>query len=241
MNQLTIIALLLVLFTYCGGKHVPKLLKNNKEKIVVIVSVVLALLFKGKTVEGLCLDNGDSDQEALDRIQQECPSNIILADLHNLSDECKCAFKFYVNQCGSGLAINDGFWSERVEDEKLSELQAIIGATSSSRVEDIYKYIASNAPSACHSPKGPSHSSPPPRADTGEGDLSVCEDDPDWFIHVPATTRHGARDLRNMNCSQLTTTDCDNYGRYGMGDACQILCRRWEDQPSTLGDATCRL
>ena len=33
MNQLIILLGLLVLFTYYGGKHVPKLLKKNKKNV----------------------------------------------------------------------------------------------------------------------------------------------------------------------------------------------------------------
>ena len=100
MNKLIILAVLLVLFTYYGGKQVPSVLKGNKEIIVAIVCVVVfAVLFKGKTVEGLGPSGAcDLDPDTIEELNRLCEAEEgVFPD--NCNSECAPTYIDWFNGC----------------------------------------------------------------------------------------------------------------------------------------------
>ena len=262
MNQLIILLGLLVLFTYYGGKHVPKLLKDNKKNVVVIVSVLLfAILFKGReTVEGLCLGNDESDREALENIREMCLSakdrnGDIIMD--NLSGDCMCAFKHYVSNCGDGRAIDSTWWQSRSPEKatKLLELRNTIGETNSpasmASIEEIYEYIEGEDPTCSRKPVGT-----PNAPESLPTDLPICEDDPNWYAYIRSSQSDAlGYGFPEQGCESHSTSDCTSDsslsgppgqtpelgepGFWGMRDHCELKCSR--HLADALGDPSCRL
>lgn len=268
MNQLIILLGLLVLFTYYGGKHVPKLLKDNKKNMVVIVSVLLfAILFKRReTVEGLCFsDNPESDREALENIRGMCrsardPNGDIIMD--NLTDDCMCAFKYYVSQCNNGSAVDTAWWNSRDPENaaKLLELRNTIGEGSPATmatIEEIYEYIENERPTCRRKPVGRPDAPDGSVPDTESNmDLPICEDDPNWYAYQRSSQSDAlGYGFPERGCDSHSTSDCtaDSFlsgppgqtqqrgepGFWGMRDHCELKCSR--HLVDALGDPSCRL
>ena len=52
MNQVTLLVIILVVFTYYGGSNVPKVLKDNKELLLGVVGGLVLCSFLGMRLEG---------------------------------------------------------------------------------------------------------------------------------------------------------------------------------------------
>jgi len=78
MNKIVLLSIVFAIFTYYGGKYVPKVLKDNKQVFLgFVVALVLCTFLKGDLVEGHAKNWPGEDHFFIDLDNGICRKNII--------------------------------------------------------------------------------------------------------------------------------------------------------------------
>lgn len=119
MNQVTLLVIILVVFTYYGGSNVPKVLKDNKELLLgVVVGLVLCsflgMRLEGITQKGAPLKNGAEkivDPYAANRKKSQPAPEPQNTYLKNGNDDCK-GLPYTEKECAGIPPLRDpkGIW-----------------------------------------------------------------------------------------------------------------------------------
>ena len=76
MNMISLILVVLVIFTFFGGQNVPKFLKDNKQMILGIFVGVLLHQFMGIGIEGVDEEEGENEEEGKNEVMQTIQEKI---------------------------------------------------------------------------------------------------------------------------------------------------------------------